>query len=69
MAKKKTTEQKTIRIRQVRSVIASRRHHREVLRGLGLRRIRHEVERPDTPAVRGMVAKVAYLVEVVEEPS
>jgi large subunit ribosomal protein L30 len=69
MTKKAATEPKTIRIRQVRGVIASRRHHREVLRGLGLRRIRHEVVRPDTPAVRGMVAKVAYLVEVVEESS
>jgi large subunit ribosomal protein L30 len=58
---------KTIRIRQVRSVIGTRREHREVVKGLGLRRIRHEVERPDTPAVRGMVAKVPYLVEIVEE--
>ncbi|HEY6322965.1 MAG TPA: 50S ribosomal protein L30 [Thermoanaerobaculia bacterium] len=59
--------QKTIRIRQVRSVIGTRRPHREVLRGLGLRRIRDEVVRPDTPAVRGAVAKVQYLLEIVEE--
>jgi large subunit ribosomal protein L30 len=58
---------KTIRIRQVKSVIGTRREHREVVKGLGLRRIRDEVERPDTPAVRGMVAKVPYLVEIVEE--
>jgi large subunit ribosomal protein L30 len=38
-----------------------------VLRGLGLRRIRDEVVRPDTPAVRGAVAKVGYLLEIVEE--
>jgi large subunit ribosomal protein L30 len=62
-------ESKTIRIRQVRSAIGTRREHREVLRGLGLRRIRHDVERPDTPAVRGMVAKVQYLLEIVEERS
>jgi large subunit ribosomal protein L30 len=37
-----------------------------VLKGLGLRRIRDEVERPDTPAVRGMVKKVGYLLEVEE---
>jgi large subunit ribosomal protein L30 len=60
---------KTIRIRQVRSVIGTRRPHREVLRGLGLRRIRDEVVRPDTPAVRGAVAKVQYLLEIVEEKS
>jgi large subunit ribosomal protein L30 len=59
-------EVKTIKIRQVKSVIGTRREHREVLKGLGLRRIRHVVERPDTPAVRGMVAKVQYLVEVEE---
>ncbi len=58
---------KTIRIRQVRSSIGSKATHREVLQSLGLRRIRHEVERQDTPAVRGMVARIPYLVEIVEE--
>jgi large subunit ribosomal protein L30 len=62
-------EGKKIRIRQVRSSIGTVRGHREVLRGLGLRRIRHEVVREDTPAVRGMVNKVRYLLEVQEEPS
>jgi large subunit ribosomal protein L30 len=62
-------EGKKIRIRQVRSSIGTKRGHREVLRGLGLRRIRHEVVREDTPAVRGMVHKVSYLLEVHEEPS
>jgi large subunit ribosomal protein L30 len=59
-------EGKTIKIRQVRSAIGTKREHREVLRGLGLRRIRHQVERPDTPAVRGMVKKIQYLLEVEE---
>ena len=59
-------ENKTIRIRQVKSVIGTRREHREVVKSLGLRRIRDVVERPDTPAVRGMVAKVGYLLEVEE---
>ncbi|MCB1007347.1 MAG: 50S ribosomal protein L30 [Acidobacteria bacterium] len=60
------SKQKTIRIRQVRSSIGTKPEHREVLRGLGLRRIRHVVERQDTPAVRGMIAKVEYLLEVSE---
>jgi large subunit ribosomal protein L30 len=60
-------QQKTITIRQVRSAIGTRRPHREVLKGLGLRRIRHQVVRPDTPAVRGAVAKIGYLVEVIED--
>ena len=59
-------EGKTIKIRQVRSGIGTKKGHREVLRSLGLRRIRDEVERPDTPAVRGMVAKIQYLLEVEE---
>ena len=59
-------EAKTIRIRQIRSVIGTKREHREVLKGLGLRRIRDVVERPDTPAVRGMVRKIQYLLEVEE---
>jgi large subunit ribosomal protein L30 len=59
-------EGKTIKIRQVKSIIGTKREHREVIKGLGLRRIRDEVERPDTPAVRGMVRKVQYLLEVEE---
>ena len=60
------SKEKKIRIRQVRSAIGTKPGHRETLRGLGLRRIRHEVERVDSPAVRGMVAKISYLVEVIE---
>ena len=63
----KSAKKAMIRIRQVRSSIGSKAAHREVLRSLGLRRIRHEVERQDSPAVRGMVAKIPYLVEIVEE--
>jgi len=58
---------KTLKIRQVRSLVGRPRPQREVVRSLGLRRIRHEVVRNDTPAVRGMVAKVPHLVEIVEE--
>ncbi|MEM7050756.1 MAG: 50S ribosomal protein L30 [Acidobacteriota bacterium] len=61
------SEPKRIRIRQVRSGIGARKTHREVLRTLGLRHPHHEVERVDTPAVRGAVKKISYLVEVVEE--
>jgi large subunit ribosomal protein L30 len=58
-----------LKVRQVRSGIGCPRSQREVLRSLGLRRIRHEVLREDTPATRGMVAKIARLVEIVEETS
>lgn len=65
MAKKSTP--KTIRIEQTRSPIGYEHGQREVLRGLGLRRIRHVVERQDTPAVRGMVNKIPHLVRIVED--
>ena len=55
-----------IRVKQLRSEIGYDRRQRATLRGLGLRRLRHVVELPDTPAVRGMIDKVRHLV-VVEE--
>jgi len=47
-----------------RSGIGCMPRQREVLRGLGLRRIGASVLRPDSPAIRGMVTKVSHLVEV-----
>src|SRR5450830_510774 len=66
----KTEEPKaatTIRIRQVGSGICTPVDHKQTLKALGLRRIRQEVVRPDTPATRGMVRKVRHLVTVVGE--
>lgn len=60
------SEGKRIRVRQVRSVIGYDRRQRATLRGLGLRRPNHCVEVVDTPAVRGMIAKVTHLVQVEE---
>jgi large subunit ribosomal protein L30 len=47
-----------------RSPIGTPQKHRRVLSGLGLRKIRQTVIRPDTPQVRGMIGKVGYLLEV-----
>ena len=47
-----------------RSPIGTPQKHRRVLSGLGLRKIRQSVTRPDTPQVRGMIGKVGYLLEV-----
>jgi large subunit ribosomal protein L30 len=55
-----------VKIRWVRSAIGFDRRQRATIRGLGLRRLQHSVELEDTPAVRGMIKKVAHLV-VVEE--
>ena len=54
-------------ITQRRSRNGSDQRQRDTLRSLGLRRIGQRVEHDDTPQVRGMIAKVAHLVEVSEE--
>jgi large subunit ribosomal protein L30 len=51
-------------VKLVRSPIGFDRRQRATLRGLGLRRLQHEVEVEDTPAVRGMIEKVKHLVRV-----
>jgi large subunit ribosomal protein L30 len=50
----------------VRSPIGTPRAHRTILLGLGLRRIRHTVIRPNTPQVKGLVHKLSYLLDVRE---
>jgi len=57
---------KKLKVTLVKSVIGCKATHRATVRGLGLKRINHTVELQDTPAVRGMVAKVAHLVRVEE---
>lgn len=52
-----------IKVTLVKSVIGTKQSHRATIRGLGLRRINHSVELGDTPEVRGMINKVAYLVK------
>ncbi len=61
MAKENTG---TLRVTLVRSTNGTIGKHRETVRGLGLRRMNHSVELEDTPAVRGMIRKVHYLVRV-----
>lgn len=55
-----------IRITQVRSGVGRQKIQRRTLRALGIRRHQQSVEHDDTPAIRGMIAKVDYLVEVTE---
>tara|TARA_R110001592_G_scaffold246427_1_gene508189 strand:+ start:8828 stop:9016 length:189 start_codon:yes stop_codon:yes gene_type:complete len=56
-----------IKVTQVRSTNGRLASHKACVSGLGLRRIRHSVEVEDTPAVRGMINKVHYLVKVEGE--
>ncbi|WP_110648586.1 50S ribosomal protein L30 [Salinicola peritrichatus] len=57
----------TIKITQTRSTIGVLQKHKATMKGLGLRRIGHSVELEDTPAVRGMINRVRYLVRVEGE--
>ena len=57
----------TIKIKLVRSPICTPEAHKRVVKGLGLRKLNQVVERPDTPAFRGMVKKVPHLLAIVEE--
>ena len=64
MAKKSANKALTITL--LKSTIGFNRTQAETVRGMGLRRIRHSVELPDTPATRGMILKVRHLIEVQE---
>lgn len=55
---------KTVKVTQIKSSIGRLPKHRATMTGLGLRRINHTVELEDTPAVRGMINKVYYMVKV-----
>jgi len=67
-AKKKTAEAANakIKIQYYRSVIAFPKTQKEIVHSLGLRKLNQVVERPDTPSMRGTVAKVPYLLRIVE---
>ena len=56
-----------IKIKLVRSPICTPLKHKAIVRSLGLKKINRVVERPDTPAFRGMVAKIPHLLEIVKE--
>ena len=59
------SDKKTLKVQLVRSPIGCRASHRATVVGLGLRRMHSESVLEDTPAVRGMINKVAYLVRVL----
>jgi large subunit ribosomal protein L30 len=64
-AKKSNAGSGTIQLKWVRSAICSPVKHKLVVKGLGFTRLNQVIERPDTQAIRGMVAKVPHLVEIV----
>ena len=62
----KNSNVKRLTVTLVRSTIGFNRTQAKTVQGMGLRRIRHTVELPDTPETRGMIFKVRHLVDVAE---
>jgi len=62
--KKRVPGDKMLRVELIRSLIGRPQKQREVIKGLGLRRINSEVLREDCPEIRGMIRKVEHLVRV-----
>ena len=56
--------EKTVKVTLVKSIIGTKQSHRATVRGLGLRKLNSSAVLEDTPAVRGMIQKVQYLVKV-----
>ena len=63
------SKKSTIRIQQFKGTVGCTTKQKEALRGLGLRRINHIVEREDTPATRGNAAVIPHLVRILEDES
>ncbi len=61
-----TAVKKKMKIQYVRSKICTPVKHKLVIKGLGFTRLNQVIEREDTPSIRGMIAKVPHLVQVVE---
>ena len=59
-------ETKKIRVQLVKSAVSAKASHKATVRGLGLKWTNHSVEVVDTPATRGMIDKVSYMVKVVD---
>jgi large subunit ribosomal protein L30 len=54
----------TVKVRLLKSIAGTKQSHRDTVRGLGLKKINQVVELKDSPAVRGMINKVNYLVRI-----
>ena len=62
----KKSDKGMLRLKWIRSTIATPEKHKRVVKGLGFTRLYQVIEREDSPSIRGMVAKVPHLVEIVQ---
>ena len=63
--RKLKVSKQTIRIQYYRSFIATPKKHKQIVRSVGLTKLNQIVERPDTPSMRGVVAKLPHLLRIV----
>ena len=63
----KKTQTMTLKIKLVKSGIGCSTRQKQVIRGLGFRRLNQTVARPDTPEIRGMIFKIRHLLKVESE--
>ena len=64
--KKSKVGKQSIRIQYYRSFIATPKKHKQIVRSVGLTKLNQIVERPDTPSMRGVVAKLPHLLRIIE---
>lgn len=57
---------KAVKVTLIKGLAGTRSIHRQVIKGMGLRKVNHTVLLPDTPSIRGMINKTAYLLRVEE---
>jgi large subunit ribosomal protein L30 len=55
-----------IKIKLIKSTIGKPKKHRDIVTGLGLKKINHVVELSDTPEVRGMIAKISHMLNIAQ---
>ena len=55
-----------IKVKQVRSAINRPKRQKRTIQALGLKKLNQVVEHDDTPAIKGMIAKVAHMIEIVD---
>jgi large subunit ribosomal protein L30 len=67
MPSKKEIKEKIVRVTLVRSPVGYSKEHKATIRALGFKRLHQTVEHADSPTLRGMLYKVAHLVEIEEK--
>lgn len=55
-----------LQVTLIKSTIGRPKKHRDIVAGLGLKRLNHSVEHADTPEVRGMISKISHMLNVVQ---